>query len=151
MHYTLSTKGFSAKEIGYATLVRSEYGNLKIHLTNDGQVPLSKINVNLAVESYVGQEKPQLFQWLKDQVTEIPPKDEVPLTFNILPIFPGLLSVAIYVTDATNNTVMTKRIADPNYDQGPIRWWFNVVDKISIETLRALKELVEVQRKVTEK
>ena len=147
MEYDLTIKGFSPKEIGYATLVRTEYGILNVKLTNDGQVLLSKLKVRLAVESYVGQEKPQLFQWLKEQVTDIPPQGMVPLTFRIMPVYPGLLSVAVYVTDATNNAVMAKRDTESSYERGPIRWWFHVVDNISIETLRTLKRLVAAQRK----
>jgi len=144
--YTLTVKGFPQKEIGYATLVRTEYGTLHVKLTNDGQVLLSKLKVRLAVESYVGQEKPQLFQWLKEQVTDIPPQGMVPLTFRIMPVYPGLLSVAVYVTDATNNAVIAKRDTESSYERGPVRWWFHVVDNISIETLRALKGLVAAQR-----
>jgi len=146
MDYDLTVKGFSPKEIGYATLVRTEYGTLHVKLTNNGQVLLSKLKIRLAVESYVGQEKPQLFQWLKEQVTEIPPQGMVPLTFRIMPVYPGLLSVAVYVTDATNNAVMAKRDTESSYERGPVRWWFHVVDNISIETLRALKGLVAAQR-----
>ena len=147
MDYDLTVKGFSPKEIGYATLVRAQYGSLHIKLTNDGQKLLSELKVRLAVESYVGQEKPQLFQWREAQVTEIPPEGMVPLTFRFRPVYPGLLSVAVYVTDAVNNAVMTKRVTETSYEQGPVRWWFHVVDNISIETLRALEELVAVQRK----
>jgi len=147
MDYDLTVKGFSLKEIGYATLVRTQSGTLHVKLTNDGQVLLSKLKVRLAVESYVGQEKPQLFQWREAQVTEIPPEGMVPLTFRFRPVYPGLLSVAVYVTDAVNNAVMTKRVTETSYEQGPVRWWFHVVDNISIETLRALEELVAVQRK----
>ena len=50
------------------------------------------------------------------------------------------------MTDAANNAVMAKRVTESSYEQGPIRWWFNVIDNISIETLRALKELVAAQR-----
>lgn len=149
MDFTLTVKGSSQKEIGYATLIRTQPGKLRINLTNDGQ-RLGKLNVRLAVESYVGQEKPQLFQWINTQVVTIPPKGMVPLTYEILPIFPGLISVAVYVTNAANNAVMAKRATDPHYDQGPVRWWFHVVDNISIETLRALRELVAAQREGTE-
>ncbi len=145
--YTLTVRGFPAKEIGYGTLVRAQPGSLQIKLTNDEQGLLSKLDVRLAIESYVGQEKPQLFRWLKEQVTEIPPKGMVPLTFRIWPLYPGLLSVAVYVTDAANNTVMAKRASESSYEQGPVRWWFHVVDNIEIETLRALKELVAAQQK----
>lgn len=151
MEYTLTVKGFSPREIGYATLIRTMRGSLQINLTNDGQVLLGKLSVRPAIESYVGQEKPQLFQWLKEKVIEIPPEGMVPLTFKFSPIFPGLLSVAVYVTDAANNAVMAKRATDPSYERGPVRWWFHVVDNISIETLRALKELVAAQQKGTKK
>jgi len=147
MDYDLTIKDFSPKEIGYATLVRTEYGNLRVKLTNDGQVLLSKLKVRVVVESYVGQEKPQLFQWLDEQITDIPPQGMVPLIFRIMPIYPGLLSAAVYVTDATNNAVIAKRGTESSYERGPVRWWFHVVDDISIETLRALKELVAAQRK----
>ena len=144
--YDLSVKDFSSKEIGYATLVRTRPGELQIKLTNDGQMLLRKLTVRLAIETYVGQEKPQLFRWLNQQVDEIPPKSMVPLSFRIMPIYPGLLSVAIYVTDANNNAVMAKRTTESSYEQAPVRWWFHVVDNIEIETLRALKELLKAQR-----
>ena len=147
MDYTLNVKGFSSKEIGHSTLIRTRQGNLQIQLTNDGQVRLNKLSVRLAIESYVGQEKPQLFQWKPEQVIEIPSKGMVPLTFLISPVFPGLLSVAVYVADAINSAVMAKRSTDTTYEQGPVRWWFHVVDNISIETLRTLKELVAAQKK----
>ena len=147
MDYSLTVKGFSSKEIGHSTLIRTQRCSLQIQLTNDGQVLLGKLSVRLAIESYVGQEKPQLFQWVKEQVIEIPSKGMVPLTFRLSPVFPGLLSVAVYVTDAANNAVMAKRSTDTSYEPGPVRWWFHVIDNISIETLRTLKELVAAQRK----
>ena len=145
--YTLNVKGFSLKEIGYATLVRNQSSTIQIKLTNDGQALFSKLNVKLALECYVGQEKPQLFQWHEGQVTEIPPKAMVPLTFRIKPVFLGLVSVAVYMTDAANNVVMAKRANETNYEREPVRWWFHVADDISIETLKALKQLVATQRK----
>ena len=149
--HTLTVKDFPTKEIGYATLVRSKTGSVQINLTNDGQVPTGNLSVRLAMESYVGQEKPQLFQWREERVIEIPAKGMVPLAYLIKPIFPGLISIAVYVADAVNNAVMVKRDTDTSYDQGPVRWWFHVIDNISIETLKALKELVAAHKKGMEK
>ncbi len=140
--YELSVLGFPPSEIGYNTLVRVNPANLQINLTNDGQMSLYKLNVKPVVESYVGLDKPILFRQLNAQIIDqIAPKTMVPLTFSIWVDFPGLVAVAIYVTDATNNAVMIKRQNETAYEQKPVRWWFHVVDNISIETLRAIKTL----------
>ena len=80
-------------------------------------------------------------------VDQIPPKSMVPLTFSICAHFPGVISVAVYVTDSNNNNVMAKRQNETTYQQLPVRWWFHVVDNISIEILESLKTLVAQERK----
>ena len=140
--YHLVVPGFSQQEIGYGTLVRSHLGKVQLAVTNDGLVILRGLSIRPALESYVGQEKPQLFQWSDTQVIrEIPPKGMVSLEFTFRSMFPGLVSIAFYLTDAANNAVMAKRKTDSSYAQAPVRWWFHVVDDISLQTLRALKAL----------
>jgi len=141
--YNLVVPGFPQKEIGYQTLVRSHIGKFQFDVTNGGRVPLLRLSVRPALESYVGQEKPLLFQWADTQVIEaIPSKGMVSIEFKFWPIFPGLVSVALYMTDAANKAVMAKRKTDSSYEQAPVRWWFHVTDDISLETLRALRILV---------
>ena len=143
INYELSVPKFTAKEIGYLTLVRSYDANLTIELTNDGQRTLSKLSVRLVIESYVGQDKPSLFVRRDGQTIEqIRPQNMVPLTFDISSNFPGLVSVAIYVTDASNNAVMSKREEETSYNESPVRYWFHVIDNIPIETLRVLRSLL---------
>jgi hypothetical protein len=108
--------------------------------------------VKPVVESYVGQDKPILF-WQQDAqiIEQIAPKTMVPLTFRIWAHNPGLVAVAIHITDATNNVVMAKRQNETAYEQAPVRWWFHVVDNISVEILMALKALVAQKQKDAEK
>ncbi len=124
---------------------------MKINLTNDGLMTLHKLNVKPVIESYIGQDEPKLFQWLDAQIIEhIAPKTMIPLTFRIRAHFPGLVAVAVYVTNGTN-TVMAKRQNETAYEQEPVRWWFHVADNISVETLKALKTLVAQRQKDAEK
>lgn len=150
--YQQVVPGFPVKEIGTGTLVRAYEAKLQIAVTNDGQVILRGLSVRPVLESYIGQEKPQLFQWSNAKViSEIPPKGMVPLEFTFLPVFPGLVSTAFYVTDTANNAVMAKRKTDSSYQQAPVRWWFHVADDISVETLRVLKKLAAARREGTKK
>lgn len=150
--YELSVPRFKTNEIGSGTLVRANPANLQINVTNDGPRPLYKLNVRPVLESYVGQDKPILFLWANTQVIdEIPPKSMAPLTFRIRAHHPGLVAVAIHVTDPTDNAVMAKRPKETAYEQSPVRYWFYVVDNISVETLRALKTLVTQMQKDAKK
>jgi hypothetical protein len=152
MHLDLVVPSFPQKEIGYATLVRAYQGKFQLAVTNDGRVSLRELSVRAVLESYVGQEKAQLFQWSDTQVIkEVPPNGMVSLEFAFWPCFPGLVSVAFYVTDAANNTVMAKRKTDSSYAQAPVRWWFHVIDDISLETLRALRKLAVAGDEETKK
>jgi hypothetical protein len=126
-------------------------GKFQFDVTNDGQVPIRGLNVRPVLESYVGQEKPLLFQWGDTKVIEvILPKGMVPIEFEFWPIFPGLVSVGLYVTDAANKAVMVKRKTDSSYAQAPVRWWFHVADDISLKTLRTLRKLL-ARREETKK
>lgn len=146
--YELSVPGFTRKEIGYAAFVRAHQGNLHLGVTNDGGSPLSKISVRPVLESYAGQGKPMLFQWREAQVIEsVPANGMASLEFQFWPVFPGVVSVAVHVTDAAKNVVMAKRKESTAYEQAPVRWWFHVIDDISIETLRALRVLASGTRK----
>ena len=150
--YELSIPGFKVSEIGSGTLVRVNPANLQINVTNDGPRSLYKLNVRPLLESYVGLDKPILFLWSDTQIIEeIPPKSMIPLTFRIRAHYPGLVAVAIHVTDATGNTVMAKRPKETAYEQSPVRYWFYVVDNISVQTLRALKALAEQKPKEMER
>lgn len=141
--YKLDVTKFSVKEIGHMTLVRAYKSKFKFDVTNDGPKRLRGLNIRPVLESYVGQERPQLFQWLDTQVIEeISPKGMVPIECEFWPWYPGLVSVGLYVTDSTNKAVMAKRKTGSDYKEEPVRWWFHVADDISVETLRALKELV---------
>jgi hypothetical protein len=150
--YEISVPAFKKNEIGLGTLVRAYPADLQIKLTNDGQTSLYKLNVRPVLESYVGQDKPMLFLWSDKQVIdELPPKSMVPLNFRIWASYPGLVAVAVYITDAASNVVQAKRQTEPAYKQEPVRWWFHVIDDISIETLRALRALAEREPKETKK
>lgn len=150
--YKLSVPGFKVNEIGSGTLIRAHNANLRIELVNNEQTYLRKLNVRPALESYIGQDKPILFLWSETQIIdEIPPKSMVPLTFRIWANYPGLIAIAIHVTDASNNAVMAKRPSETAYNQSPVRYWFYVVDNISIQTLRALKAVLEQKPKETKK
>lgn len=146
--YELSVPGFRREEIHYATLVRAHNANLRIEISNDGRTSLRKLNVKPVIESYVGLNKPILFLSAEEKmINEIPPKSMVPLTFSIWPNFPGVVAVAVHITDANDNAVMAKRQSETTYQKSPVRWWFHVIDDISIEILKTLKTLVAQERK----
>lgn len=139
----VNVPGFPPKEIGYWTLVRTYEHEFQFDVTNDRPEPLHGLNVRPVLESYVGQEKPQLYQWADTQVIDvISPNKMVPIKSKFVPHYPGLVSVALYVTDAANKAVMAKRKTDPSYAEAPVRWWFHVVDDISLQILGTLRELV---------
>jgi len=141
--YETVVPGFSKEEVRHGTFVRAHTGKVQFYVTNDGRARIRKLNIRAVLESYVGQEKPLLFQWEDPQVIEaIPSKGTELIEFEFWPYFPGLVSVALYVTDATNKAIMMKRKTDSNYQEAPIRWFFHVADDISLETLRALRKLV---------
>ena len=141
--YNLVVPDFRKDEISFGTLVQSYVGKFQFDVTNDGREPLSKLSARAVLESYIGQEKPQLFQWADTQVIKsIPPKEMVSIEFEFFPWFPGLVSVALYVTDAANKAVKAKRETASVYGETPVRNWFYVFDEISLKTLRALRELL---------
>lgn len=147
----VTVPGFAASEIGGA-FVRAYPSKLQVTLKNDGVTRLGGLSVRLVLESYVGQEKPILFQWAEKQVVEeIASKESATLEFECVPRFPGLASVACYVADAAGDAVKVKRPKDASYGEPPVRWYFHVIDDISIETLRALKRLQETIRNQTKK
>lgn len=139
----IDVKGFTQKEIGYWTLARA-YGNeFQFKVTNDSKKTIRGLNVRPVLESYVGQEKAQLYQWSDTKVIEtISPNKMVPIKCKIVPHYPGLVSVTLYVTDADNKAVMAKRKTDSSYEEAPVRWWFHVADDISLEILDTLKQLL---------
>lgn len=146
--YELSVPGFRASEIGHQTIVRVHNANIQIQLINNGQTYLRKINVKPVVESYIGQNRPMLFLSLDEQmIDEIPPKSMISLTFRIWANYPGLVVVAVHMTDANNNAVMAKRESETTYQEQPVRWWFHVVDNVSVEILKTLKTLVAQKQK----
>jgi hypothetical protein len=84
-----------------------------------------------------------LFQWGDTKVIEvIPPKGIVPIESEFWPIFPGLVSVGLYVTDSANKAVMAKHKAASSYEEVPVRWWFHIADDTSLEILKELRKLV---------
>lgn len=140
---SVNVPNFPLEEIGDWTLVRAYKCKFQFDVTNDGSKPLLKLNVRAVMESYVGQEKPQLYQWADTQVIKtIPPKNLVQIEFEFAPIFPGLISVALYVTDAANKAVMVKRKKQSSYAETPVRWWFHVADDTLAEILKQLRILV---------
>ncbi len=152
LSYELSVPDFKDEEIGAQTLVRVHFATLGIHIFNDGQTPLRKIHVKPTVESYVGQNAPILFLSLEPVIVdEISPKSLVSVTFNIWPNYPGLLSVAVHITDSHDNPVMVKRREQKEYKETPVRWWFHVVENVSVEILRTLKILNTTIRKDKER
>ena len=139
----VNVEGWEKKEIGFWTLVRACPNKFKFDVNNDGPESLHGLNVRPVLESYIGQEKPHLFQWLDTHVIEkIPPKDMVSIECEFWPWYPGLVSVALYVTDSNNKVVMAKRKSGSSYEETPVRWWFHVADDIQLEILRELKKLV---------
>ena len=140
---SVNVQDSSSKEIGFWTLVRAYSGTFQFDVTNDRSKPLHRLNVRAVMESYVGQEKPQLYQWADTQVIDtIPPNNLVPIRFEFTPVCLGLVSVALYVTDAANKAVMVKRKEHSSYAEEPVRYWFHVADDILLEMLKELKILV---------
>ena len=141
--YDLSVPGFPTDEIGFATLVRVHHGNLQLKIVNDGETSFYKLNVRTVLELYVGQEKPQLFVQSDTNVIEtIPPKGMVASAFTLYPNFPGLVSVAVYITDINGKAVMSKRKTEKTYQELPVRYWFHVLDDIPVKTLMTIRDLV---------
>lgn len=139
----VAVPGFSQKELGHWTLVRAYESKFRFNVTNDGRKPLRGLRVRPVLESYAGQEKPLLFQWLDTQVIEaIPEKRMAVIECELCPLYPGIASVALYVTDAANKAVMAKREGASSYDEVPVRWWFHVADDTPVEILKELRKLV---------
>ena len=140
--YELSTPEYPLEEIGYGALVRVHNANFQLQITNDGEAPAGKLNVQPVLESYVGQDKPKLFLQLHAQVIEnIPPKSMIVLDFILRAHYPGLVAVANYVTDTDIKAVMVKRKTELTYHETPVRYWFYVLDNIAVETLMVLRQL----------
>lgn len=144
--YTVVVPDFPKKEVRHGTLVRAHFAKFKFDVTNDGRETIPKLSVRPVLESYVGQEKPQMFQWEETQVIKnaIPPKGMESIESNFFPFFPGLVSVALYVTDAASKAVMAKRKEQSSYEEAPVRWWFYVADDVSFEILKELRKLVAI-------
>lgn len=141
--------GFSQKQLGSWTLVRAYRSKFQFNVTNDGRKRLLGLSVRPVMESYLGQEKPFLFQWLDTQVIEaIPPKETVKIECELTPLHSGLVSVALYMTDSTNKAVMAKRKTSSSYDEAPVRWYFHVADDVSVEILKELKRLTARREKM---
>jgi len=146
--FEVNVEGWKKKEIGHWTLVRAYPNKFKIDVNNDGTNAIFGLNVRPVLESYVGQEKPHLFQWLDTQVIEkIISKGMVSIECEFWPWYPGLVSVALYLTDSNNKVVMAKRKSGSNYEETPVRWWFHVADDIPLEILRELRKLVAIGEK----
>ena len=144
--FDIEVEDFPTKEIGYWTLVRAYEAKLKFEVTNDGGKSISGVSVRPILESYLGQEKPQLFQRYETQVIEkIPPDGKVSIEFKALPNHPGLASIALYITDSGQKAVMAKRKGKSDYQDAPLRWWLHVIDDISIDILRELKRLTRIR------
>ena len=144
----VNVQGFPTKEIGYWTLVRAYDNEIQFEVTNDSKKPIHGLNVRPVLESYVGQEKPQLYQWADPQVIEtISSNKMVPIKCIFVPHYLGLASVALYVTDADNKAVMAKRKEQSSYEEAPVRWWLHVADDISLEILSTLKKLLARREK----
>lgn len=148
LSYVLSTPGFNLKDIGHHALVRAYNADIEITFENDGQTTLRNITVQPVIESYIGQDQPKLFLTMEEITIEtIPPKGIVAETFRIYPNFPGLISIAINITDTSGDIIPSKRKEEKTYDRQPVRWWFHVVDNVQIEILKTLKTLVQKQKK----
>jgi hypothetical protein len=144
IEYDLAVPEFAPDIIGVATMVRAEYAEIVLRITNDGPTQLNKIRVKPVLELYIGQEKPQLFVQEDAQVIEtLSPSQTISLTFGLVPSYPGLVAVAIHVTDINKKAVMVKRKTELTYKELPVRYWFHVADNISVLTLIAIKDLVE--------
>lgn len=142
MNYRIVMPVFNVKDIGPYTLVSGNKANLKIQVTNDSESVLRGITVRTVIESYVGQEKPQLFRWFDPkEIVELGSKETAVLEYEVIPVFPGLASIAVYCADRFNNSIMAKRKTDANYKETPVRWWFNVADHVAVQTLMVLKNL----------
>jgi hypothetical protein len=146
---SVNVPGFPSKEIGAWTLVRAYKSTVQFNVVNDGPKPLLKLNARAVMESYMGQEKPQLYQWSDTQIIDtIPANKLVPIKFEFTPVYPGLVSVALYVTDSTDKAVMAKRKVYSSYEEAPVRYWFHVADDTLMEILEKLRILVERGEKI---
>lgn len=148
IEYDFSVPRYKRSEIGYHTLVRGKRAEFEFRMTNDSNRSLDNLSVAITLESYIGQDTPKLFR-KQDPVTvdKIPHKSMVPLNCVLYPTFPGLIAVSVYVTDSVNNAIQIKKSGEKSYQVDSIRWWFHVVDDISIDILRTLKQLLTEGRK----
>ncbi len=150
--YSLEVPSYPLKVIGRNTMVRGRIANLTLNLSNQGPFELSQLSIKVVVESYVGQQTAQLFSQLSPKIIDaIPPKAMVPLEFKIAPNMPGLISVAIYPKDSSENALMVKRRTETAFQQEPVRYWFHVLESISTDTLIALQALLESFRQGNKK
>lgn len=149
LDYSLSVPKFATSRIGYSTLVRCYPAHLEVQVRNDGQRSLRQLTVQPVLESYVGQEKALLFVQENPQtIDEITAGAMRAVTFEVIAPYPGLVAVAVHVSDSTGKSVMAKRTEEKQYQELPVRWWFHVLDDTAIETLQAIMALSDQLREV---
>jgi len=75
----------------------------------------------------------------------IAPKGTAKLSFSVYPNFPGVVAVAVSLTNKDGIAIRAKRETEETYEAKPVRWWFHVSDDVSMETLDALRKLLALQ------
>lgn len=135
-------------QLGDFTLVRGYPAKFNFSVTNEDTTPVAAVTLAPVIESYVGQESPQLFQRLAPRtIKTIAPKGTSKRSFDVYPVFPGVLAVAVSLTDNDGIAIKARRDEQDNFEATPVRWWFHVLDDVSIETLVAVRELLALVTK----
>ena len=123
-------------------LVKDYLTKVRLTISNNGEDIARGVSVSPILESYVGQERPILFVREEERrIKDIRPNRTASLTFDIMPVFPGLVALAVEVKNTEGRFIKAKRESDRSYSEAPVRWWFHVVDNVAIETLSALQGL----------
>jgi hypothetical protein len=134
--------------LGAATLLRGCPTRFNFAVTNEDSTSVEGVRVTPVLESYVGQATPLLFARLAPKtIKNIAPKETAKLSFRVHPIFPGVVAVAVSLTDKNGVAIRAKRATEETFQAQPVRWWFHVLDDISVETLDALNKLLALQTK----
>jgi hypothetical protein len=117
-------------------------------VTNEGSTSVGGVTLAPVLESYIGQATPRLFSRLAPKtIKNIAPKGTAKLSFRVDPSFPGVVAVAVSLTSKDGRAIRAKRDTGDTFEAEPVRWWFHVLDDISVETLDVLRKLLALQTK----
>ena len=140
--------GRKQSELGNFTLLRAHTTTFNFAVTNEDSTSVEGVTLTPVLEMYVGQATPILFSRLAPKtIKNIAPKGTAKLSFSVYPNFPGVVAVAVSLTNKDGIDIRAKRDTEETYEAKPVRWWFHVLDDISVETLDALKKLLALQTK----